>query len=297
MLKNYKSLNYITAVLKDKNQKEYLINGGAYMQNNNNYKIEKQTKQVVLELPSSVKDGFDAINNKYSKELSAWKKRQSDLNPDDQTLKQLADEDLNEYKNTQIDKIAKKYAQKEYKISNAKDSLTDKHKKTLNTLSKNHDEDVLDLRYGSAQKGWRESSIYTNEMKEIQNEYNRITQQEKTDYDKKMQEFQFQESLLETEKEEALKRFDIAYAEKVSKRIEQLKKQFEKSYSSQAKEIESQIENLENRSGMEKTALVLEYLKGKTKEEKLKFIEENPELQNELGKNWFAALVSWLNRW
>lgn len=296
MLKNYKSLNYITAVLKDKNQKEYLINGGAYMQNNNNYKIEKQTKQVVLELPSSVKDGFDAINNKYSKELSAWKKRQSDLNPDDQTLKQLADEDLNEYKNTQIDKIAKKYAQKEYKISNAKDSLTDKHKKTLNTLSKNHDEDVLDLRYGSAQKGWRESSIYTNEMKEIQNEYNRITQQEKTDYDKKMQEFQFQESLLETEKEEALKRFDIAYAEKVSKRIEQLKKQFEKSYSSQAKEIESQIENLENRSGMEKTALVLEYLKGKTKEEKLKFIEENPELQNELGKNWFAALVSWLNR-
>lgn len=298
---NYKSFNYIKFMINRKNELDYLKNGGAYMANNNNLKIEKEKVQIKNQqntntLPSDLKDKFSGIDKKYDAELSTWRKKQQEFTLDSQEAQNLADEKLSEYRSTELGKIENKYLQKEEKIDSYKISATQNYYKNLQKVGENHEEDKKDLRFGSVKKGWRVSSIYDNETQQIEDEYQRELLALKDETSRKLASLNFKQNLLEQEKEDALEKFDISYAQKLSDKIEQIQKEFEKENASQKKNADEKVKDLLLNVGREKTAEVLAYLQGKSKDEALQFVKDNPSLKDELGVSWHNALVAWINK-
>jgi len=249
-----------------------------------------------VSLPSKLKTKFESIDNKYSTELTTWKEKQDSLTLTETEASQLANDELSEYYNTQTDKIETKYTNEQEDLTQSITSTQDKYDTQLDKAEDGYKEDKQDLKFDAIDKGWRVSSIYENELTEIESEYNATKSNLTSEKSAKLESLLFEQSLLEAEKESALEAFDIAYAQKISDKIAKIQAEFEKLNSSELSTVEDSINEIMRDVGREKTAEVLTYLKSYTKEDALKFIDENSELESELGTEWWTALVSWINK-
>jgi len=298
---NYKTLNYIKFIVNRKNTENYIKNGGAYMASTNNLEMEKETNSTKnsssnVSLPSELKQKLQSIDSKYSTELSTWKDKQSSLTLTDDEANQLANNQLSEYYNTQLSKIQNTYTNKQDKLEQSKISTQNKYDSQLDNAQEDYQEDKTDLKFDSIEKGWRVSSIYNNELSQIESEYNSTKGNLSAEQSSKLDSLTFQQSLLEDEKESALQSFDIAYAQKLSEKIEDIKEEFEKVNSTERGEADSKVEDILSDIGREKTAEVLYYLNSYSKEDAIKFLNDNSELESELGTSWYTALVNWINK-
>ena len=268
------------------------------MSTNNNYQIEKsQTKlvsQKVRTLPSELTDKFEKIDKKYESEISAWKSKRDSLTLTDENAKSQAVEKLSEYYNTEMGKIENKYSTKESKLKDLDKTLNEKKSAQLEQVKDDYTQDLQDLRYDSIEKGWRESSIYQNEQGQIESDFLRKNSEIDRSINEKLEVLSFEKSMLEREKEQALEKFDIAYAQKINSKISQIQKEFEKANSSERKKVEAQLETLLEDVGREKTREVLSYLNKKSRLERQQFLSDNPNLKDEIGKSWYAILTSWI---
>ncbi len=292
----YKPLNFVQFFITLQNKEDYFKNGGAYMATTQ--KIEQQkvkTSSANVSLPSELTKKFEQINNKYQSELSTWKNKQQELTLTDQEAKNQASESLSEYYDTQTNKINDKYQTKQEKLDSNRISNQNKYYEQLGKATNSFNQDMQDLRFDSIDKGWRVSSIYDNQFDLISNEYNHQKEALKNKNKAYLDNLAFQQALLEQEKENALEEFNLTYADKLTTEIEKIKKEFEKANASERENVEKQIEDILLDVGREKTAETLRYLQGKTKDEQIAFVNNNPSLKDELGR-WYDIFVAWINK-
>lgn len=270
------------------------------MSGTTNLQVEKEKTSTLTSgnapFPSQLKEKFQSIDSKYSTELSRWREQKDGLTLTDSQANQLASNELSEYYSAQLEKIENKHTTKQEKIDQSNISTQNKYYTQLDKAQGNYEEGKQDLRFDSIDKGWRVSSIYKNELSQIENEYGLNKSLINKERSEKLDNLSFQQNLLEQEKESALQSFNIAYAQKLSDKIEKIKKEFEKENSSALKETEGKIEDVKLSIGREKTAEILSYIRTFSKQDSINFINSNPELKDELGRDWYVALVNWVNK-
>ncbi len=298
MLRNngYKSLNYVQFFITLQNKEDYFRNGGAYMATTQKTEQQKvKTSSANVSFPSELSQKFEQINNKYQSELSTWRNKQQELTLTDQEAKNQATENLSEYYNTQTNKINDNYQTKQEKLDTNRISNQNKYYDQLGKATDDYNQDVEDLRFDSIDKGWRVSSIYDNQLDLISNEYSQ--QKEALDNENKayLDNLAFKQAILEQERESALEEFNLTYADKLTTEIEKIQQEFEKANASERENVDEQIEDILLDIGREKTAETLRYLQGKSKDEQIAFINDNPGLKDELGR-WYDVFVAWVNR-
>ncbi len=256
---------------------------------------EKMSNPVNLALPSNLQQSFSDIDTKYSAELSVWQNRKEQLTLTPENAAELASGKLSEYHSTELGKITDKYQQQEDKLTDSKISSLNKYGDKLAKAFEDFQEDSYGLRFEAIDKGWRTSSIFDNQQLRLAGEYNLSSEALHSERNAKLAQLDFQLSLLEEQREDALAKFDIAYAQKLSAKIDEVTKTYNKENKEQFQSIDSNLASVQSDIGREKAAAVLTYLDSKTKSEKLRFLEENPELEEGLG-SWYELLVHWISK-
>ena len=170
-----------------------------------------------LTINSEIQKEFNNIDKMYESRINEWLTKKNELDTQASNIKAQAEQNLNQYKTSNIESIEAKYGEKQVKLD-----------EKIATAQKDYQDDVEDLdaeklnatnslNYGSIEKGWRNSSIFDNTLNKINSTYQSELQDLQEENNIKMSSLQFQKELLETQKENALENFDIAYAKKLKR--------------------------------------------------------------------------------
>lgn len=257
--------------------------------------LEKPSKSVSL--PESLTKELKSVDSKYASELSKWTNKKQNVTLKEEDAKQIATNNLSDYYKKQNEKrestFEKKQSTLEDKKANEKLSFYEKMK----NLNDTKEENLRDLKTEALEKGWRNSSIYEGLKEAISKSYQNERNEIETKNISDEEEFNFQKSFLEEEKESALESFNIAYAQKLSQQIEKITKEFNKIHKKEQQEVEKNLLETNRIIEQEKTATVLKYLIGSSKKDALKFLEENEEnLTKQLGQVSYRALFGWVEQ-
>lgn len=293
----YRSANFIKYFVNQKLQKDYLENGGAYMANmryETEYKNLLNSSQTKT-LPSSLKEKFEGVNKKYQEKLSYWQGKQDEQNAMHKQFEDLAGDSLSEFKQDSIDKIYSNFGEKEKTLNDKKSKQNNsflEDKKNLNTSFEKAKED---LKYEAIDKGWRNSSIYENMLTKLELSKSQKSNNLDEKHRQKMLELDFQKKFLEEQKQDALQKFDIAYAQKLSKKLAELENEYQKQNKQLLNDIKQGLYKVTDNIQGEKAAIVLSEIKKMNKKD-AKLYLDNDEIKNELGQNWFNLLVAWVDK-
>ena len=109
---------------------------------------------------------------------------------------------------------------------------------------------------------------------------------------------QFQKELLETQKENALENFDIAYAKKLNDEIASLTKEMEQSNSNAYtyESINNELSNINSQVQQHKAVTLINYLAQKSKLEAASILSSGKqELIDTIGTPWYNNVLTWNN--
>lgn len=293
----YSSQNYVKFLINQINDKNYYINGGAYMAQ----KFEKTVSASSLPkltINSEIQKEFNNIDKMYESRINEWLTKKNELDTQASNIKAQAEQNLNQYKTSNIESIEAKYGEKQVKLD-----------EKIATAQKDYQDDVEDLdaekldatnslNYGSIEKGWRNSSIFDNTLNKINSTYQSELQDLQEENNIKMSSLQFQKELLETQKENALENFDIAYAKKLNDEIASLTKEMEQSnlnaYTYES--INNELSNINSQVQQHKAVTLINYLAQKSKSEAASILSSGKqELIDTIGTPWYNNVLTWNN--
>ncbi len=262
------------------------------------YKIENITNSnVKTSLPETVQNKFKEIDEKFSGEEQIWNERKNYYDTITDVAKVKAEQNLQDYKTQNLNNIESEYQQD---LRNFNSNKTDEKNKLLSQkqgLVDSAEKTKADLKQQALESGWRYSSIYENGLKEIDSNLQKETEMLKEDFNVQQNIYNLKKTLLETEKENALSNFDIAYANKLEKEIQNITKEMQNSeempYS--LKDIEQQLSDISNQKQTQKAQTLFNYVGSLSKQDALNFLnDEQNSLKNEVGQDWYNSIVNWI---
>lgn len=270
---------------------------------NNGLTVEKQpsanvskTKQVT-EFPNKLVESFTQINNKYNQKLKSLQVAQEEFTLSQDEASAIAGGALNGFYSSETQKIDENFYKKQQKIDEKSQKIKNSFEISDKKLDDGYKKDKRTLDIKAIESGWKNSSIYQNLQTNLENSYNENKQNLKMDLNEKNNNLEFQKSILETEKQNALKNFNISYAQKLSKKIEEITNEFNKQNKTAQNKIAENITNIQNVAKQEKAASLLSYLKNYTKSDARAFLNRNQNfLINELGDVVFRSVADWVNK-
>ena len=188
---------------------------------------DEQTEKINKK--TAVLDSFKQIDKKYSFDNDEIKlERKTFTAPSTEEIQSIAEDSLQEYKLSGIDKIKTNYASKisdlDQKEIQNQQNLTSKKSQ----LKGVYEELKQDASNDSIKQGLARSSIIVNVLdafdKEMLDTYSKLD----SEYNSQFKKLQEEKSLLETQKKNALDAFDISYASKLNDKIEEINASIEK---------------------------------------------------------------------
>lgn len=330
-------MEYAVSLLSSKLSKRYqydnyLKNGGAYMAQNkvlsltNNDddskigNIATQAKSVTASDTTNIdkiKDKINSIKTSYQSQRPTVDWSQYDdlvykeyTAPTQSELEATANKNLEDYKQSSIDKILLDYE------SDKKDlqaNLDDNETALVSGIEKsnyNARANTESLQQKAISQGIERSSIVANNVDNIEDERIENIQKLKSDYQSALDSLTLKQNIIETEKELALEKFDISYASKLNTEINNLKKQsanieaeiadYNAAIDKRKQEIQEQfdkdnatvIKNLEDSMERDIAIETFNILKTLPKTE-AQAIVRDPEIAEALG-DWLSIISIWL---
>ena len=330
-------MGYAVSLLSSKLSKRYqydnyLKNGGAYMAQNkvlsltNNDddskigNIATQAKSVTASDTANndkIKDKINSIKTSYQSQRPTVDWSQYDdlvykeyTAPTQSELEATANKNLEDYKQSSIDKILLDYE------SDKKDlqaNLDDNETALVSGIEKsnyNARANTESLQQKAISQGIERSSIVANNVDNIEDERIENIQKLKSDYQSALDSLTLKQNIIETEKELALEKFDISYASKLNTEINNLKKQsanieaeiadYNAAIDKRKQEIQEQfdkdnatvIKNLEDSMERDIAIETFNILKTLPKTE-AQAIVRDPEIAEALG-DWLSIISIWL---
>lgn len=296
----YCSKNFLSYFFKQKNYVDYIQNGGAYMAEK--LKIEKQMveSKPKLAVSKNLLDEFSNVDNKYAGTLDSLNKKRESLQTITPDFSSRAEAKLSDFKETNLGDIETDYQTDLQKINQNKAKKVEKSAKNVQVLTKNTEQKKIGLIEKALNSGWENSSIYENGIKKIDDETASELSVLNQQFSADMAAVNLQKTLLEIEKEKALKNFDLKYASKLEKQINSLKKEYAKTHDE--KQIQAELDDtlntiadVEDQKRLEKAKSLLNYVNGLKRQEALLFLNNNQtELVSQVGKSWFNSVQNWI---
>lgn len=271
---------------------------------------------------SDLLDSFQEVDKQFSYDNDPISlERKTFTKPSEDQIKDKAEKSLYDYKTAEIKSIENDFDTKnsniDSKIEQAKTSAQEKKEETKNmyqTLKQNASNDAL-------KRGLSRSSIVINILDAFDagmiDEINKIN----AEISNKMETLNNQKTLLTQQRQNALDTFDIAYAVKLSNKIDEINKELNSEeqkvleYNNQIAQKEADYEAKRQQNSMDyaefvekygenalnslkqgkKYELAKEYLMGLGKNEALSELNSNKTFNAELGANYFNKLKVLIN--
>lgn len=292
--------------------------------------IDKETSKKVDAITNNaytdeLLDKIKDFNSKFDNSTSDLPSNDLDLKKlediviDDNAIEKQANDELADYKKTNVDKIYNQTKAKEEELNLNKESLKENYSSSKARIEKNYDNARQKASDDALRRGLSRSSIVINQLDAFNKEELDLYNQLDKDLTAKINQVDFELNALQTQQDLALSEFDIAYAVKLNSKINSLKQELlEKQnevvkYNNQIAEKEAQYklkyeqleQDLKNDAWDKEKDLmnitikygsnavqkykqnqiynmVDEYLASLSKEEAIKILENNNEIRNYL---------------
>lgn len=251
-----------------------------------------------LTINSEIQKEFNNIDKMYESRINEWLTKKNELDTQASNIKAQAEQNLNQYKTSNIESIEAKYGEKQVKLDEKIATAQKDYQNDVEDLDAEKLDATNSLNYGSIEKGWRNSSIFDNTLNKINSTYQSELQDLQEENNIKMSSLQFQKELLETQKENALENFDIAYAKKLNDEIASLTKEMEQSNSNAYtyESINNELSNINSQVQQHKAVTLINYLAQKSKSEAASILSSGKqELIDTIGTPWYNNVLTWNN--
>ncbi len=295
----YKSLAFIKFFVKRKKEQLNQEIGGAYKIMANGMTIQKQTSSTLKNpqrasvLPKSLVESFDDVNAKYYEKQKQVQDYKNSVSLSQPVAESLASDLLKDYKAENFEKITQKYDQKQENLDEKSNKAANTFNEKLNSLTQKFEQNQSNLNAEALDKGWKHSSIYEKESKQLEDDFLASKSLLENNHSQNQSALDFQKTLLLQEKQKALEDFNIAYAQKLSKKIEELTKDYNSAHKTEIKQAETREGQIQDMINQEKAKQLLNYLKSFSKDEANAFLRmHEAALEKELGNQVFVAIKS-----
>lgn len=294
----YKSKAFIQFFVKRKKEQKRQTIGGAYKIMANQTTIQNQTssnsKSIKTQtmLPTNLIQSFEQVNQKYSNEINLLKDKKNTLTLGGEGVaEKLATDELNSYKTANTQTIQDKYSKKQENLDQKSLQSQNSFNEKLSSLNEKYENNQKNLNETALNSGWKHSTIYQKQMKQLENDFTTSKNDLTSSYNQHQAEIEFQKTLLETEKQNALKNFDISYAQKLSKKIEELTSNASKQNKSEISKVDTRLSQLQDMANQDKALSVINYLNTYSKAEAKAFLNLHQNtLLSELGSQVFKIV-------
>lgn len=242
-------------------------------------------------------DQFGAIDNKYNtlakgeNELNLEKMNYS--KPTDEEISKKAKDSLQEYKTSGIDSINNEYLEKQEQAKKSISNLKEDLKNQTNNIISAYDNVKEEAKEDAIKRGLARSSIIVNTLaKHDQQMLNELSEKAKQ-INEKIDAYNGDLALLQTQKQNALNAFDIAYAVKLQEKIDGINEEVYKNeqdvikYNNQIAQIQAEWDKKNNDDSFDKTTSLAELI-GKYGSAIFDVLKQNEKL--EIAKNYFAQM-------
>lgn len=212
--------------------------------------INKKLKENNIDSLGSLKGAFDEIDKEDGfdfGEVGGYEREEKNFDrvnvPDEVSeddIKKEAETELGY--NTELNKINNKYNTAEDKLNSKLNSTNENFESGLKKLASNYNNASKQSLYNSVKNGVARSSIEEGKQNQIKNNYEEGVNELTESTNGAISEIKTELDKLNTQKEEAINNFDIAYAAKLNKKIEELTKKYTKAREDAIKYNEKQSE-------------------------------------------------------
>ncbi len=202
-------------------------------ENEINKKLKENQISSLEDLEKAFKD-IDKENGFDFGEVGGYKKEEKTFDRvdvpeiDNEKIKQEATDFYKNEMDQNLDKIETDYQKKADKLNNSKIEVKEDRTKSENKINENFEKNSKQSLYNSVNQGIARSSIEN----EKQNRLTKIREADLNDLqqetNKKLVNIQNSLNILKTEKEKAMKNFDISYALKISEKMDKLQSLYNK---------------------------------------------------------------------
>ncbi len=282
--------------------------------------IETKKSGTQQDIGKSILQSLEQIKSSYDSKIPKVDYSQVDNLPTRQVvmptsaeIKSEATKDLENYKSASLNKINTDYYTNLQSQQTAKQNSKADLQNNIAVINNKAKQDIETLQAKSINQGIENSSIVDNQKATIAKQRIADLTSAKQQYLSKLDAINLKKDIYEQQKELALAKFDIAYANKLNKQINTLTSQYNtalknaEEYQSLIDQKRSQIEedfdakygttvaNLTQDMQREMTYDVFVKLKDLPKDQTQEILNNNPKIEQYLG-DWYSALKLWLNR-
>ena len=282
--------------------------------------IETKKSGTQQDIGKSILQSLEQIKSSYDSKIPKVDYSQVDNLPTRQVvmptsaeIKSEATKDLENYKSASLNKINTDYYTNLQSQQTAKQNSKADLQNNIAIINNKAKQDIETLQAKSINQGIENSSIVDNQKATIAKQRIADLTSAKQQYLSKLDAINLKKDIYEQQKELALAKFDIAYANKLNKQINTLTSQYNtalknaEEYQSLIDQKRSQIEedfdakygttvaNLTQDMQREMTYDVFVKLKDLPKDQTQEILNNNPKIEQYLG-DWYSALKLWLNR-
>lgn len=292
--------------------------------------IDKETSKKVDAITNNaytdeLLDKIKDFNSKFDNSTSDLPSNDLDLKKlediviDDNAIEKQANDELADYKKSNVDKIYNQTKAKEEELNLNKESLKENYSSSKARIEENYDNARQKASDDALRRGLSRSSIVINQLDAFNKEELDLYNQLDKDLTAKINQVDFELNALQTQQDLALSEFDIAYAVKLNSKINSLKQellekqnevvkynnqiaekeaqyklkyeQLEQDLKNDAWDKEKDLMNITTKYGSNAVQrykqnqiynMVDEYLASLSKEEAIKILENNNEIRNYL---------------
>ncbi len=142
--------------------------------------------------------------------------------PTQEQLQQEAKDSLESFKDTEKKDIEQDFLEGNKKLDEQQESIIEDNKSTIKGLEEGLESSKENSKNNLLRRGLARSSIMTGKMNQIDQVYNNAIADENEKLSKSLEKINLEKQILEAQKQSALESFDIAYAQKLTEKINKL---------------------------------------------------------------------------
>lgn len=293
------------------------------------YKFSDEDTKLIEqeEKNKSLLDSFDEVDKKYNSAFSGNQNQSLGLEkmtftrPNEIEVENQAKNSLADYKNTELNGIEELYSTKQKNIDNEISTNKETAKEQKSELEKKYASLKQNASNDALKRGLARSSIIVNTLEAFDNSMLDNFVKINEELTKNINSLNSQKSLLEEQKQNALNSFDIAYAIKLSEKIDSINSSLDKKeqeiqkYNNEIAEKEAEykrkkqqeaidyaefiseygIGSIEIMKSGEKYEIAKQYFADMDKDQALKELTTNPIYKSQLG-TYYNKLVTSLRQ-
>lgn len=267
----------------------------------------------------TVKDRLNEIDKSYESQYPVYEDFENSLPdykdasiPTQEQIVQEAENDLLPYRVTNQQEIVNEYQNDLASLDLRENTINQNLEQTKQELENELTTGLENNQANQINQGIERSSIAQNMQTSLRNSINTELEYEIQRANNSLAEIDLQRELTRNEMNSALEKFDIAYASELEDKIAELNKQYEQltidlnKYNAEISEIrnkriqewqewaDSFTSRLDAQKGQEKSVYIIDQLKGLTKAEALRILND-ADIKASLG-GWYSSVLDYVNR-